>query len=282
MIHLIKKVINYMEEHLTDNISQQDIARHAGVSIFHLHRFFKAYTEISMSEYLRNRRLSLAGMDVLDSDLSILEIALKYQYETQEGFQKAFYRFHGINPLKARQQSDMLKTYHPLKISVTFKGGMSMDYRIEHVKPFTLTCVKRAFLNSIIDDESNHDIPDFWDEMIANKTVKELYEQSEDQMIYGPCGKISEDSDRFEYGIGVVSSKDNQSKFDLWEIKHETYAVFVVKTKNDIGPVWKHILEVFLPNSQYEMADEPDFEKYPNHDKYFCEVWVPVVKQSNQ
>lgn len=279
MKHLIKEVIDYMEAHLLDNISQKDIARHVGVSVFHLHRFFKTYTEISMTEYLRNRRLSLAGMDVLDSELTILEIALKYQYDTQEGFQKAFYRFHGINPLKARVNHEMLKTYHPLKIVVTFKGGMSMDYRIEHVKPFKLTCVKRKFKNSIIDDEFNHDISDFWDEMITDGTVKDLHRMSSDEMIYGPCGKISEDSDYFEYGIGVVAKDDAESKYETWNINHEMYAVFVVNTKNDIGAVWKHILEVFLPNSHYEMADEADFEKYPSHDRYFCEIWVPIVKQ---
>jgi AraC family transcriptional regulator len=277
MKHLIKEVINYMEENLLENITQQDVARHVHVSVFHLYRFFKVVTNISMTEYIRNRRLSLAGMDVLATDLTMLDIALKYHYETQEGFQKAFYRFHEINPLKARQTHASLKTYQPLKIYVSFKGGSSMDYRIEKLEPFTLTCVKRKFLNSIIDEDNNIEIPNFWTEMKNSGTLKALYDHSINRKMYGPCGSIDHDSDYFEYGIGVLADQSVHESFEKWEIKHPLYAVFKVNKAQDLKTVWNMILEEFLPNSDFEMADQPDFELYPNQEaQYFCEVWIPI------
>lgn len=265
-----------MEDHICDPITPKDVAKHVHVSPFHLHRIFKIVTEMTIGEYLRNRRLSCAGLDVLGTDNTILEIALKYQYDSQEGFQKAFYRFHGINPMKARQTNASLKTYHPLNIHITFKGGRSMDYKIATKDPFTLLCVKRAFPNSIIEEEANTDIPDFWTEKLEDGTVKLLVNLSETNDVYGPCGSASKDSDTFYYGIGVPFEDDAPKGFELWPITHPLYAVFEAKTKDDIGITWKRIMEEFFPNSDYDMADQTDFEVYRDDSESFCEIWVPI------
>lgn len=279
MEKMIKAAIDYMESHLLDEIHPKDVARHVHVSPFHLHRIFKIATGVTISAYLRNRRLSMAGMDVLSDDASMLELALKYQYDSQEGFQKAFYRFHGVNPSKARQFQKRLKTYHPLKIHITFKGGHSMDYTIVKKDPFTLLCVKKAFPNSIIEEEGNTDIPEYWDENLKDGTVKRLVELGDERDVYGPCETLDQTSDSFYYGIGVPYSGEPREGFDLWRITHPLYAVFTAKTKDDMGETWKKIMEEFFPNSDYELADAADFEVYrQDTTDFFCEIWVPVKK----
>lgn len=275
----IKEAIRYMEAHLLDPITPSDVARHVHISPFHLHRIFKIVTQVTISEYLRNRRLSVAGVDVLNGEESLLDLALKYQYDSQEGFQKAFYRFHGVNPSKARQMKSRLKAYHPLKIHITFKGGHSMDYTIVKKEPFTLLCVKKAFPNSIIDEEDNTEIPKFWDKMLQEGTVKKLVELGQEKDVYGPCESLGKTSDSFYYGIGVPYEGPAPEGFDLWPITHPLYAVFTAKTKDDIGKTWKRIMEEFFPNNGYEMADAADFEVYRHEPTdYFCEIWVPIIE----
>ncbi|MFP4478648.1 MAG: effector binding domain-containing protein [Candidatus Izemoplasmatales bacterium] len=278
MIKTIKEAIQYIEDHLLDDIGPSDIGKHVYVSSFHLQRLFKAITTISLSEYIRNRRLSQAGEDVLSTEDTLLDIALKYQYESQEGFQKAFYRFHGVNPLKARQERAVLKTFHPLKIQIKFQGGPSMDYKIIQKEPFQLLCVRKKFPQSIIDEEDNTDIPDYWTEKLNDGTVKELLKHSSTKELYGPCGSVNQSSDYFYYGIGVEYGGQAIKDFELWKITHPLYAVFICQTKDDMGKTWEGITQDFIPNSKYQMADEPDFELYPNHDDYFCEIWVPIKR----
>jgi AraC family transcriptional regulator len=279
LVSLIKESISYIEDNLTESFTCADVAKAVYVSAFHLQRFFKGVTTISMSEYIRNRRLSEAGVAVLTTKETLLDIALKYQYDSQEGFQKAFYRFHGVNPSKARQHTLALKMFHPLKIKITFEGGHSMDYKIVTKEPFQLLCVKSAFPNTIIEEEGNSDIAKYWDEKLQDNTVKTLLSHSKDKLLYGPCGSVNKESDHFYYGIGVEYQDKKLDGFDLWQITHPTYAVFTCKTINDMGKTWHNITQDFIPNSAYEIADEPDFELYPNHDDFFCEIWVPIKKQ---
>lgn len=273
---MVKKVLAYMEEHLLDDVKVSEIAKHVYVSPFHLQRIFKALTGISLSKYIRNRRLSLAGLDVMQEDLSLLEIALKYQYDSLEGFSKAFYRFHGVNPSCARKEKVALKTYHPLRIQIQFEGGVSMDYKIMKMQEQKFLCVKKAFANQIIEEESNTEIPDFWTEKLGDKTVKRLQEHSQGQGLYGLCNAVDLESDSFYYGIGVPYQGEELEGFDLWEVNHPLYAVFTCKTMEDMGPTWKGIMEEFLPNSGYQIADATDFEFYPEGEDYFCEIWVPI------
>ena len=99
----------------------------------------------SVSEYIRNRRLALAGRDLITTDEKVIEIALKYGYDSPDSFTKAFARFHGITPLTARRGSVMLKSFAPLKIKFTLEGGYLMDYKIMHKDAFTVLANAKTF-----------------------------------------------------------------------------------------------------------------------------------------
>lgn len=123
----LTKAIQYIESNLTHEITVNDIANHVYASNAHYQRVFSLATGITIGDYIRNRRLSLAGQDLLLSKNRIIDVAMKYQYDSQESFTKAFTRFHGITPYGARKQSHRLKYFRPLTINIIIQGGLDMS-----------------------------------------------------------------------------------------------------------------------------------------------------------
>jgi len=133
-IQSLAKAIHYIENHLTEDINIADVADKVYASNSHFQRIFSLVTGMTIGDYIRNRRLSMAGQELLRPETKIVDVAMRYQYDTQESFSKAFTRFHGINPSNARKQSDMLKYFRPLTISVTIQGGFDMSRKlIDHL-----------------------------------------------------------------------------------------------------------------------------------------------------
>lgn len=128
---LIGDSIQYIENHLLDDISVEDIAKHIGISSFYYQKGFSMLCGFTVAEYIRNRRLASAGNEVIGTDHTIIDIALKYGYDSPDSFTKAFTRFHGSTPTAVRKDNVMLKSFAPLKIKVHLEGGYLMDYRIE-------------------------------------------------------------------------------------------------------------------------------------------------------
>ena len=129
-IESLTKAIHYIENNLTNEINVNDVADNVYASNDHFQRIFNLLTGITIGDYIRNRRLSLAGQDLIYADNKIIDVAMKYQYDTQESFSKAFTRFHGITPSGARKQSHRLKYFRPLTINIIIQGGFDMsNYR---------------------------------------------------------------------------------------------------------------------------------------------------------
>ena len=135
-IQSIQKAIDYMEANMLENISYEDAARHLHMSNYHFHRLFSMLTGMTANEYIRSRRLSMAGQELIMSDAKIIDIALKYGYDSPDGFAKAFYRFHGVTPNMAKQPGAGLQLFNRLVINITWKGGMVMEYRIVEREKF--------------------------------------------------------------------------------------------------------------------------------------------------
>ena len=134
-IESLTKAIQYIESNLTDEITVNDVTNHVYASGAHFQRVFSLAAGITIGDYIRNRRLSLAGQDLLHSKDRIIDIAMKYQYDSQESFSKAFARFHGITPYGARKQSHRLKYFRPLKINFTVQGGFdTMNQKFESIE----------------------------------------------------------------------------------------------------------------------------------------------------
>ena len=133
-IHRIQKAIDYIEQHLTDNISYEEIAKQSFSSPFHFQRVFGILCGYTLGEYIRNRRLTLAGKELFLGNKKIIDIALKYGYENPDSFSRAFSRFHGVTPSEVIRKSASLKSFLPLRLKISLEGGETMDYRIEEIR----------------------------------------------------------------------------------------------------------------------------------------------------
>jgi AraC family transcriptional regulator len=284
-IQNLQRAIDFMEEHILEHITYEDVANHLFISSYHFHRTFSLVTGITANEYIRNRRLSMAGQEISISNAKVIDIALKYGYDSPESFTKAFTRFHGITPNVARRAGMKLKSFNRLLIKIKLEGGTVMDYRIEKREAFKLLAKVSKFRNESISEEGNTEIPDFWKECGDNGTFDVLKEHASNHDIYGACAPISKESTHFDYGIGMEFSGGNVPEgYTLWEVNPTLWAVFkcIGETGDCIGETWGKIFSEFLPGSDYIMIDDTDFELYSEDSKAdcFCEIWSPVEKKT--
>jgi len=293
-IATMQQAIAYMEEHLLEEINYEAVAGQVHTSSYEFHRAFSFLSGMTANTYIRNRRLSLAGREIVETDTKITDIALKYGYDTPESFTKAFTRFHGVAPKYAREEYAKLVLFNPLVIKLTLEGGKSMDYRIVQTKAKKFIALVRSFKNEIINDAENHDIPDFWGECHDKNLVEPLRNLRPDgkKDLYGLCTPTKEGEDSFEYGIGVLVDEET-ANFDncameaagyrIWDVKPGTYVVFecIGKDGDCISETWEKFYKEFLPQMGYEAETETDYEIYfeKGRKELFCELWIPVKKK---
>ncbi len=284
MIKSLQQAVVYMEGHIYDPITYEDVAKHLHLSNYHFHKTFSLVTGVTVGEYLRNRRLSLAGEELALSTKKISDVAWKYGYETPESFTKAFVRFHGVTPRKVRDRGGDLKQFNPLLIQLSMEGGRAMDYRLEKREGFQLLAKVREFSNDTSFETDNTDIAKFWGESQKDGTFKILNENSKTGDFYGVCGPISKESNRFRYGIGVERGTEEVPEgFEIWEVEPAQWAVFkcIGDDPGCIGKTWERIFKEFLPGSDFKMLEQTDFELYSDEleSGCFCEIWIPVEKE---
>lgn len=289
----IQQAITYIEKHLMENINYEAVAKQVYMSGYEFHRAFSFLTGMTVTAYIRNRRLSLAGVEIIETDSKITDIALKYGYETPESFTKAFTRFHGVSPKMAREESGKLALFNPLVIKISVEGGNCMDYKIVQTKQQKFLAVVGRFSNDIINDETNHEIPDFWDKCMAEKCLAPLLglRPAGKRDLYGLCSPSKAGEESFEYGIGVRIDEATldvdlgellNKDYRIWDVKPGTYVVFDCFGENGdcISDTWAKFYQEFLPQMGYEAAQETDYEIYFEQGRkgLFCELWIPIVK----
>lgn len=290
-INMLQKAVCYTEEHLLEDIRFEDVAKAVNVSPYEFHRAFSFITGMTLNTYVRNRRLSLAGQELLGTDLKIIDIAMKYGFETQDGFTKAFTRFHGIAPKYARSAGAQLVLFGPLTLRVSFEGGKRIDYRIEKRDRQKFAAIVRDFPIEIIHEDGNHDISDFWEECYACGRIDALksLQCAKKGRLYGLCAPLHGREMSFAYGVGVLLHDEpadeealflKENGYQYWETESCTYAVFrcIGEDGDCIGEAWERFYQEFLPSGGYRVCEETDYEVYfdESTDGLFCELWIPV------
>ena len=272
-IKTINKAIEYMEEHLTEQVTTGEVADHVNLSVFHFHRAFTMFTEMSPADYLRKRRLSQAGAELVNGDEKVIDIALKYGYETPESFSKAFTRFHGISPKQAKKGSPIqFMSRYTVKIAI--EGGQIMEYKIEKMEAMELLVRSKTFHA----ETSETEIPKFWDEYLADEECRKV------PCYLGVCTQQKTGGDEFKYGIGCKASDYNgvPAGFEIIRIPEYTWAVFKCKgpSPDAIQEMWDRIYKEWLPVSEYELIPDYDIENYlpgdPSSPDYVSEICIPV------
>lgn len=284
----LQSAIDFMETHITEPTDYELIAREMNVSAFYFQRIFTLVCGFTPGEYIRNRRLALAGSELISKNAKVIDIALKYGYDTPEGFSRAFVRFHGVTPHAVKKGRTALKSFAPLRITISLKGGEGMNYKIVDKEAFTV--IERAELHSVADNENQKTIPDFWDRARADGTMDFLVSclSPDEKNLYGICyNDNSAGSSTFEYSIAAKcrSGCDIPDGYRIREIPKRTWAVFDCKgpMPGAIQETWHRIVTEFFPTEDYEPTYEMDIEVYDegdtSADDYKSQIWVAVKKK---
>jgi AraC family transcriptional regulator len=282
-VESLQQAIDYMEEHLLEEISIEDIAKQANVSEFHFQRIFSVLTDITVGEYLRRRRLTLAAQELSTTESKIIDVALKYGYDTPESFSKAFRRQHGITPSQARNYAGKLKSYNRLTIQVKLKGANPMNYKIVEKESFMVVGVKREF--SCENGENMVEIPKMWNDVHVDGTNDLLFQlnNGEIQGVLGVCvDKRNSGSPLMDYWIAAAHNGDTPEGLLELKIPASKWGVFEVHgaMPDAMHKAWKEIFSEWFPSNQYEHAGTPDLEVYsegnPSSPDYYSEIWIPL------
>ena len=279
--------INYIEENLAGEISYETISKIAGCSVYNFQRMFSYIADKPLSEYIRSRRLTMAAFDLLKSSERIIDIALKYGYESQDAFTRAFKNFHSVLPSSVRNEIVQLKSCPRISFQISIKGENHMNYQIEQWPAFKVM----GILNKIKTSTAFEVIPEIWENAWKNGLIKRFIENFPD---YRPSGFLGiaaggqwGDSEEMNYIIAVTSH------VDVAECKHipalegmqefsypaATWAIFEANGElpDATQKVYKQFYTEWLPNSGYELADMPVIECYMQENQQ--EVWIAVIKK---
>lgn len=284
----INNAIEYIEDNLGSNISIDEIAKVAFTSRYHFQRMFHALTGVTLTEYIRNRRLTLAGEELSSKDVKIIDVAAKYGYESPDAFTKAFQRLHGSTPSMIKKGNTRLKSFPKLSFQISIKGECEINYRIVKQDEFKFFGVD--FLTTLIDNALYKEIPEFCDKIWEDGThlkINEFLGYSKMNMLYGIHYDFKEDGSR-RYMMGwKVPDKDIPNEYKIVNIPSCTWAVFDGRGDNlntlAIADLWRLIYSEWFPSSGFEQIEGPCIEKYfwddDQYINYSCELWIPVKRK---
>lgn len=280
----IQTVLSEIETRITDPaLGIETLAQEQFITPAHLQRAFTTLTRMSLGEYIRNRRLSLAAA-ALQRGSSVIDTALDFGYETPEAFSKAFKRFHGVTPSEVRSGTAALTAAPPLQIQLILKGENPMNYKLVEKPGFTL--VGTSIEVSTEHGENMVRIPAFWQEVGESGIIDRIMTLPGAKDCAGACIMDDITAKMFTYAACVVfEAPVETSEFSTWQVGPQTWAIFEVvgQMPQSIQEVWHRIFSEWFPATGFTHANAPELEIYPEGDAtapdYRCEIWIPVVKK---
>lgn len=285
----IQKAIDYIEEHLTEEIDFEQIAKQAYFSGFHFQRLFSLLCGITLGDYIRFRRLSCAAEELARTDEKIIDVAFQYGYDSPESFSRAFKSFHGITPSQVKNGAP-IKNFSRLSVKLILSGGTIMDYRIERVDELKIVCKRKQFKKQ--QEYTTVAISAFWDECGKDGTIEKLCgcipENPRLKGLLGVCFDGEGGENEFPYAIATeFHGEEAPEGLELVTIPAARYAAFPVRGKMPDAYVrtYEKIVKEFFVQSGYEYGNTFEFEVYPTPDAgredYYCEIWVALADSSD-
>ncbi len=271
----ITNAITYIEENLTEALDINKIADKVNVSSFYFQKSFNVLCRFTVGEYIRNRRLSLAAQELCYTNTKVIDVALKYGYDSSDSFARAFTIFHGINPSAAREHGSKLNSFAPLIIKLTLEGGTMLEYKIVEKSQFTVMGKSRKFEI----ETAYNEIPKFWNEHMESNDSKVVCG------MYGIC--IDSDTKSFDYMIAdnYIPWNEVPKGYETKVIPASTWAIFpchgaLPKALQDVNTkIWSE----WMPSCKaYKLAGNYNIEMYTppceNPNDNYNEIWIPVEK----
>jgi len=277
----MNNVVEYIEENLTQPIQHVSLARIVGCSVYEFSRIFSFMAGMPVSEYIRRRRLSKAVFDIQNGEQKIIDIALKYRYESQAAFTRAFKELHGTTPISARKTSVSLKTYPAISFVLTIKGVNEMNFRIEKKESFQV-----MGLSGYIAGELVNGMPS-----VVNMFYKD-YDPAISKYYTAPFWQVSvydfnsiEDKSKVLIGAEYKGEKPNGINLDIKDVPPATWAVFSIEgcIGETYDEAYARILTEWFPTSNYKRAEAvPHLEAIPGDTQdgiSTWEIWMPVLNK---
>ncbi|WP_304340684.1 AraC family transcriptional regulator [Metaclostridioides mangenotii] len=273
--------LDYIEDNLKDEIEYEKAAKIACCSTYHFQRMFSYISGTPISEYIRRRRLTLAAFDLQEGD-KVIDVAVRYGYESPTSFNRAFQNIHGISPSAAQKEGAYLKAFPRISFKITIKGEAEMDYRIVKKDEFKVVGFKEKLDKDV---EVNFEVvPKMWADVAQNGKIAELVPlMNQEPMGVLGVSACMDNQENWEYFISVSTDKETPDGMYEYNVPAHTWAVFSEEgpMPTAIQNLEKRIVTEWLPTSGYEYGDAPDIEVYinadPQHSKF--EVWVPIIKR---
>jgi AraC family transcriptional regulator len=276
----------YIEEHLSEEIDFRRVERLAACSEYHFRRMFSSLAGVSLSEYIRRRRLTLAAFDLMNSGARVIDVALNYGYSSPDAFTRAFTSLHGITPAEARSTGQTLKAYPRMTFQIIVRGADEMNYRIVEKEAFRIVGLMQRV--PLIYRGVNPAISKMW-ESLDEATIAALKALSNVE----PSGMISAstnfsegrlDGGELDHYIGVATTLEAPESLACLAVPASTWAVF-----ESVGPFpetlqnnWGRIYAEWFPSSGYQQVRGPEIlwneHKDVTSPTFRSEIWIPVVK----
>ncbi|WP_310603499.1 effector binding domain-containing protein [Anaerosporobacter sp.] len=280
---ILNEVVEYIEKNLEDKINYEEITKISGYSWFYIQRLFSGITDITLAEYIRRRRMTLAASEIMDSGIRILDLAVKYGYESADSFSRAFRKIHGVSPSEARKGKGILKTYQPMSFTISVKGDEEITYRIESHEQMRAIGIVRHFKAP---ENNELDVHTFWNQLYSDGTHARIVELADGEIggVHGFLNVI--DNETVDYVIAAFSEQEIPDNMEVYTIPRSKWAIFEGKgcVGSAIAEVWKRIYSEWLPSTKYSHAGTMEMECFRYGDNkrdedFRFEIWIPITNK---
>ena len=278
----MNKTMEYIECNLADEISFDKIAEIACCSTYHIQRMFPFITGVSLSEYIRRRRMTTAAFELQTSDIKIIDLSLKYQYESPEAFSRAFKILHGVTPSYARKNGVSLNAYPKMTFQIQIKGDSEMKYRIEQREAFEMFGLFGEINRGM--EKAFKEVPAFrlkCDEDGSVDQMNELLGRFHDTLLHAALYDHTEATMKYMICYNLPKNLELPERFTKLSVPALTWAIFP-EPDLEMPKLWKRIYSEWFPASEYEQVEGPGFEMYYGMARNgFGEIWLPVRKRQS-
>lgn len=284
-IQRLNQAVDYIERNLDKEINIEEVAKIAACSTFHFQRMFSYIAGVTLGDYIRKRRMTLAAFEMIQGDKKVIDIASKYGYESPTAFNRAFQGIHGVAPTAAKNMGVLLTVYPRITITLSIKGDEAMNFKIENKVGFRIAGY--GMKETLTMEDCFQKVPAFWQEVAAKGGIEKVCAMADGSEPQGVLGVTTSDNGEFSgYYIAVATKQPCLEGLEEYFVPEGTWAIF-----DCIGPMpqalqtlQQRVITEWLSTSGYEYAAAPDIEVYFEGDQraadYRSQVWLPIVKKN--
>jgi len=291
----VNNIVNFIEHHLSENLTLESLAKEASFSPYHFHRIFQSFVGVSVMEYVRMRRLSCAAIRLIESNQRVIDVALDYGFHSHESFTRAFKKAYGLSPIQYRNapiKPKPLIYYSNYQLKKT-KGGIVMQAKIV-TKP-KMYVIGYSLQTTVAEERNKLDIPMFWQTYFKEELFTTFGETVNPQIELGICTDYHSDNGQFTYMIAKeVTEKPSElpEGMTFRTFPETQFAVFTTPPASEgnfsstIQSTWDDIIQNWIPSSEYEQCGEYEYELYDerchNKENKQIDIYIPIQKRASK